>query len=102
MSLQHRLVLAYPGDLEARTGGYLYDRRLALELEARGWQVERLSLPTCFPFPTRGDLAAAAEAFATDPDYAPFVAARQGGSESRFQLIDDTDLAGTIPYLRKG
>ena len=24
------------------------------------------------------------------------------GSESRFQLIDDTDLAGTIPYLAKG
>jgi hypothetical protein len=23
-------------------------------------------------------------------------------SEGRFQLIDDTDLAGTIPYLPKG
>ena len=37
-----------------------------------------------------------------DPDYAPFAAARKNGSESRFQLIDDTDLAGTIPYLSKG
>jgi uncharacterized protein (DUF1330 family) len=44
----------------------------------------------------------AAEAFVSDPKYAPFVAARQHGSESRFQLIDDTDLAGTIPYLSKG
>jgi uncharacterized protein (DUF1330 family) len=44
----------------------------------------------------------AVEAFASDPEYAPFAAARQKGSESRFQLIDDTDLAGTIPYLRKG
>jgi len=26
------------------------------------------------------------------------VAARQAGSESRFQLIDDTDVAGTIGY----
>jgi uncharacterized protein (DUF1330 family) len=26
----------------------------------------------------------------------------RGGSESRFQLIDDSDLAGTIPYLPKG
>ena len=43
--------------------------------------------------------AKAAEAFVNDPSYAPFVAARKGGSESRFQLIDDTDLAGTIPYL---
>jgi uncharacterized protein (DUF1330 family) len=32
----------------------------------------------------------------------PFEAARKDGSESRFQLIDDTDLAGTIPYLSKG
>jgi uncharacterized protein (DUF1330 family) len=44
----------------------------------------------------------AAEAFVNDPDYAPYVAARRAGSESRFQLIDDTDLAGTIPYLHKG
>ena len=41
-------------------------------------------------------------AFATDPDYAPYAAARKAGSESRLQLIDDTDLAGTIPYLAKG
>jgi uncharacterized protein (DUF1330 family) len=46
--------------------------------------------------------AQAATAFTTDPKYAPFAAARQDGSESRFQLIDDTDLAGTIPYLTKG
>jgi uncharacterized protein (DUF1330 family) len=43
-----------------------------------------------------------AEAFVADPAYAPYVAARQAGSESRFQLIDDTDLAGTISYLNKG
>jgi uncharacterized protein (DUF1330 family) len=46
--------------------------------------------------------AEAAEAFAADPDYAPYVKARQAGSDSRFQLIDDTDLAGTISYLNKG
>ena len=46
--------------------------------------------------------AKAAEAFANDPEYAPFAKARQQGSESRFQLIDDTDLAGTISYLPAG
>ena len=46
--------------------------------------------------------AEAVEAFAADPKYAAHAAARQKGSESRFQLIDNTDLAGTIPYLRKG
>jgi uncharacterized protein (DUF1330 family) len=49
-------------------------------------------------FPT----SAAAEAFVGDPAYAPFVAARQAGSDTRIQLIDDTDAAGTIPYLAKG
>jgi uncharacterized protein (DUF1330 family) len=43
----------------------------------------------------------AAKAFVNDPDYAPLVSARRQGSESRFQLLDDTDIAGTIPYLRK-
>src|SRR5205085_1181008 len=46
--------------------------------------------------------AEAVEAFATDPNYARYAAARQAGSESRLQLIDDTDVAGTIPYLPKG
>jgi uncharacterized protein (DUF1330 family) len=49
-------------------------------------------------FPT----AQAAQAFVTDPKYAPYATARQAGSESRFQLIDDIDLAGTIPDLPKG
>ena len=43
-----------------------------------------------------------AEAFVADPAYAPYVTARRGGSESRFQLIDDSDVAGTISYLTKG
>jgi glycosyltransferase involved in cell wall biosynthesis len=67
LSAGRRLVLAYPGDLETRTGGYAYDRRLALELEARGWRVERLSLPKGFPFPTGAELAATAAAFSALP-----------------------------------
>ncbi|HUW74818.1 MAG TPA: DUF1330 domain-containing protein [Methyloceanibacter sp.] len=43
----------------------------------------------------------ALEAFANDPDYAPFGTARQAGSVSTFYAIDDTDLAGSIPYLPK-
>ena len=56
------------------------------------------SLIAIMAFPS----ATAAEAFVNDPNYAPLVEARKAGSESRFQLIDDTDLAGTIPYLHKG
>lgn len=45
--------------------------------------------------------ATAVKAFAGDPGYAPFAAARRAGSKSRLHLVDDTDLAGTISYLRK-
>jgi uncharacterized protein (DUF1330 family) len=49
-------------------------------------------------FPSSG----AFDEFLTDPEYAPYAAARRNGSNSRFQMIDDTDVAGTIGYLPKG
>lgn len=44
----------------------------------------------------------ALQAFVNDPDYAPYAKARQDGTVSKFNAIDDTDVAGTIPYLAKG
>ena len=44
----------------------------------------------------------AVQAFAQDPAYAPYAQARQKGSVSRLHVIDDTDVAGRIPYLPKG
>lgn len=44
----------------------------------------------------------AVQAFAGDPAYAPYAKARQDGSISCFRVIDDSDVAGTIPYLPKG
>ena len=44
----------------------------------------------------------AVQAFAGDPDYAPYAEARQNGSVSRLHVIDNTDLAGMIDYLPKG
>ncbi len=55
------------------------------------------SLIALLAFPS----AEAVNGFLADPLYASHAAARRQGSESRFQLIDDTDLAGTIPYLPK-
>ena len=44
----------------------------------------------------------AVQAFAGDPDYAPYAEARQNGSVSRLHVICNTDLAGMIDYLPKG
>ncbi|MGB7268867.1 MAG: DUF1330 domain-containing protein [Albidovulum sp.] len=49
-------------------------------------------------FPTREAL----DKFAADPAYAPYGLARQAGSVSSFHVIDDTDIAGAIPYLKAG
>jgi len=36
------------------------------------------------------------------PEYAPYGAARIAGTRRTLEVIDDTDAAGTIPYLAKG
>ena len=43
----------------------------------------------------------AVQAFASDPDYAPYGQARQAGSVSRLHVLNDVDVAGTIPCLGK-
>jgi uncharacterized protein (DUF1330 family) len=83
-------------DLVHKHGGkYLSRSGNVKTLEGKPLDTSLIAL-MAFPSPE------AAKGFLADPKYAPHVAARQGGSESRFQLIDDTDLAGTISYLPKG
>ena len=62
-----RLHLLVPGDLDTLTGGYLYDRRIADALRARGWQVDLHALYASFPQPTPAALAHAAETLAALP-----------------------------------
>jgi len=45
---------------------------------------------------------AALNAFVADPEYRPYTDARIAGTTSFFESIDDTDAAGTIPYLTPG
>jgi glycosyltransferase involved in cell wall biosynthesis len=57
-----------PGSLEARTGGYAYDRRVITELRRRGWTIEIEELDDSFPAPTASALADAARILAEIPD----------------------------------
>ncbi|MFC0339391.1 DUF1330 domain-containing protein [Paracoccus niistensis] len=67
-------------------------------IEALEGEAPDAALVALIEFPPRE----AAMGFAADPDYAPFGEARKSGSVSNFYLIDDTDVAGSIPYLGKG
>ena len=69
MSLR-RLEFVVPGDLEGRTGGYGYDRRVIAGLRDLGWQVSIHGLDGSFPHPSAGALEHARETFAHLPDQA--------------------------------
>jgi len=84
----HELVHKHGGKYLARSGN-------VTTLEGKPLDTTMIAL---LEFPS----VEAINGFATDPAYAPFAAARQRGSESRLQLVDDSDLAGTISYLPKG
>jgi uncharacterized protein (DUF1330 family) len=84
----HEIVHRHGGKYLSRSGSIA-----ALEGEAPD-----ATLVALIEFPSK----AALEAFAKGPDYAPFARARAAGSVSNFYVIDDTDIAGTIPYLGKG
>ena len=62
------LYVVIPGDLEARTGGYGYDRRIIAGLRDRGWRIEVRRLDDSFPAPTRAARDHAAQVFAGMPD----------------------------------
>jgi glycosyltransferase involved in cell wall biosynthesis len=46
------VTFAVPGDLETQTGGYIYDRRIIVELRGLGWTVEVLDIGEGFPRPS--------------------------------------------------
>lgn len=86
---------AHVHDIAARHNGRYLSR--SGNIETLEGAVTDETLIALIQFPSRED----ALGFAQDPAYAPFAKARQQGSLSHFRLIDDTDLAGSIPYLGK-
>lgn len=61
------VAFAIPGDIDLRTGGYTYDRRVMALLPRFGVRASHLALPAGYPSPSAADLNATAEAFATVP-----------------------------------
>ena len=66
----NRVHFLIPGDLETRTGGYLYDRRIMAGLMALGWRVDLHRLDASFPQPTPAALAEAGAVLAALPEQA--------------------------------
>jgi uncharacterized protein (DUF1330 family) len=84
----HNIVHSHGGKYLSRSGNIT-----TIEGEELG-----ATLVAAIEFPS----IAAVQAFVNDPAYAKYRKARQAGSISRLYVIDDTDIAGTIPYLPKG
>lgn len=70
---KRRAVFAIPGDINQRTGGYIYEKSLLLALRAGGRNVRHLELPASFPNCGRDDMATTVEALATLPDDEPLI-----------------------------
>ena len=62
------IALVAPGPIDARTGGYIYNRRLTEGLRRQGWVVNTIQLDASFPCPTAAALQHAARAVADIPD----------------------------------
>ncbi|MBI4888540.1 MAG: glycosyltransferase family 4 protein [Acidobacteria bacterium] len=61
------IVIVAPGPLEARTGGYIFNRRIAEGLARLGWRVDVVALDASFPHPAPAALEHAAGALAAVP-----------------------------------
>jgi hypothetical protein len=66
-------VFAIPGDIDQKTGGYIYEKTLLHALRAQGRQVGHLQLPGSFPLAPPADMAAAAAQLAAVPPDTPII-----------------------------
>jgi uncharacterized protein (DUF1330 family) len=82
-------------DIVHRHGGKYLSR--SANIDTVEGDAPDLTLIALIEFPSRDALSA----FMEDPEYAPFGAARKAGTISTMVVVDDTDVAGTIPYLGK-
>ncbi len=67
-TISRLLTFAISADYARHTGGWVYDHRMARELEGLGWTVSYLTLPEGFPRPDRAQRDEAARLIAKLPD----------------------------------
>ena len=85
MTEARRVDLVIPGGLDARTGGFIYDRTVVEQLRDRNWRVDVHGLDPSFPRPTAEALGDAA--------------ARLAGIPDRRRVIIDGLVLGAIPAI---
>jgi hypothetical protein len=66
-------VFAIPGDIDQKTGGYIYEKTLLHTLRDQGRRVDHLQLPGSFPLPPPADMAAAVAQLAAVPADTPVI-----------------------------
>ncbi len=64
---------AIPGDIETKTGGYIYERMLLHALRDQGRRVDHLILPASFPDPSPAEMAEAIAVMAAVPPDRPII-----------------------------
>lgn len=64
---------ALPGDIDAKTGGTIYDSAVIEALRATGRAIAHLPLPGSFPFPPPADMAVALAALRALPEGRPVI-----------------------------
>lgn len=62
-----------PGDIEQKTGGYIYERSLLLALRAAGREVAHIEAPDSFPDPSAQDILQTLAALTAVPKTAPLI-----------------------------
>jgi len=64
---------AIPGDIDQKTGGYIYEKSLLLALRAAGRQVAHVELPGSFPDPTDAQMSRAIAQLSALPTDQPVI-----------------------------
>jgi glycosyltransferase involved in cell wall biosynthesis len=73
LSMPRNAAFAIPGDIDQKTGGYIYEKSLLLALRAAGRRVDHIQLPAGFPLATAEDTATARAQLAAVPPGVPLI-----------------------------